>query len=874
MVLKIKTGRIKKRLFSRSQSKKIRKLVESKLFGKVYMSLSVLIVFATTLLWSILGAKLQAGNADQLVNADLFKNSATFRNATFPSSHSFLLKWPVFWLIKLFGSTSLDFTVFTVIIVMLTIVALLAVLHRIERRPLIFGTICLALASVLLLVPAQPYAGGILPVNMAMLATRNIEYIVYILSLIIIIRSPRIKSWAFWLAVVCLSLLIASDKLFLVFSIGGAIVALTVYAAARAWKFVSISVNWLALAVISTIVGIIILTLINGSHITHLSNQSSIDPYNMSSKVSNFALGSLFALMGLLTNFVANPAYDSTVVRNIPHAILARLTSLGGPAYIINAVILIFGLYIVIRLLHDSWAHKQGKKVLVDRASLLSIMLIWTTIIALVSFIVTNHYYAVDARYLTISLFAVFISVAAYVRSRKWRPELVVSCGLVIVVAIILGLFTSVRIYTADKNALASQNYRDTAITQVLTRRKTDVLVGDYWRVVPIKLDAQNKLNVMPLANCTEPQQILSSTAWQPNLYTHSFAYLLTLSGNLTNYSNCTLEQVVSYYGRPNDSVLIAGTLNQPKEILLYYDKGIHTSTPKTPQSPQGPATVVPITFGQLPYTTCNSLSVMNIVAHEDDDILFINPDLMHDIQAGYCVRSVYLTAGDAGQGQSYWLSREQGSEAAYDTMLGISLNTLWVQRIIELSNHEFLAIANPEGYTKISLIFMHLPDGNLLGQGFKSMEYQSLAKLYSGEISQINSVDGQSYYTSAQLTAALSALMNTYTATEINTQSDFISTQYPDHSDHMTVSLFVKQAYKQYETQHYANQVIIPIKFYAGYPIHGMLNNVTGADLQEKEATFLAYSKYDAGGCQTLQQCFNKSTYGAYLTRQYQESY
>ena len=234
------------------------------------MSLSVLIVFATTLLWSILGAKLQAGNADQLVNADLFKNSATFRNATFPSSHSFLLKWPVFWLIKLFGSTSLDFTVFTVIIVMLTIVALLAVLHRIERRPLIFGTICLALASVLLLVPAQPYAGGILPVNMAMLATRNIEYIVYILSLIIIIRSPRIKSWAFWLAVVCLSLLIASDKLFLVFSIGGAIVALTVYAAARAWKFVSISVNWLALAVISTIVGIIILTLINLSLI-HIS---------------------------------------------------------------------------------------------------------------------------------------------------------------------------------------------------------------------------------------------------------------------------------------------------------------------------------------------------------------------------------------------------------------------------------------------------------------------------------------------------------------------------------------------------------------------------------------------------------------------------
>ena len=264
----------------------------------------------------------------------------------------------------------------------------------------------------------------------------------------------------------------------------------------------------------------------------------------------------------------------------------------------------------------------------------------------------------------------------------------------------------------------------------------------------------------------------------------------------------------------------------------------------------------------------------MNFVAHEDDDILFMNPDLIHNIQAGYCIRSVYLTAGDDGKGQFYWLSREQGSEAAYDTMLGISLNTLWVQRIIELSNHEYLAVANPKGNAKISLIFMHMPDGNLTGQGFSSSGYVSLAKLYSGQISVINSVDQQSYYTSAQLTAALSALMITYHATEINTQSDFISTRSPDHSDHMTVSLYVKQAYKQYEAQQYANQVIIPIKFYIGYPINQMPANISGKDLQEKEATFFAYGNYDVGTCQALQQCLNNSTYGAYLTRQYQNSY
>ena len=39
----------------------------------------------------------------------------------------------------------------------------------------------------------------------------------------------------------------------------------------------------------------------------------------------------------------------------------------------------------------------------------------------------------------------------------------------------------------------------------------------------------------------------------------------------------------------------------------------------------------------------------MQIVAHEDDDLLFMNPDLEHAIDAGSCVRTIYVTAGDAG---------------------------------------------------------------------------------------------------------------------------------------------------------------------------------------------------------------------------------
>ncbi len=42
----------------------------------------------------------------------------------------------------------------------------------------------------------------------------------------------------------------------------------------------------------------------------------------------------------------------------------------------------------------------------------------------------------------------------------------------------------------------------------------------------------------------------------------------------------------------------------------------------------------------------------LSIVAHEDDDLLFLSLDLPKRIQAGDSVRTIFLTAGDAGLGR------------------------------------------------------------------------------------------------------------------------------------------------------------------------------------------------------------------------------
>jgi GlcNAc-PI de-N-acetylase len=47
-------------------------------------------------------------------------------------------------------------------------------------------------------------------------------------------------------------------------------------------------------------------------------------------------------------------------------------------------------------------------------------------------------------------------------------------------------------------------------------------------------------------------------------------------------------------------------------------------------------------------YPVCSQQPIdLNIVAHQDDDILFMNPDILDSVTAGHREVTVYLTAGN-----------------------------------------------------------------------------------------------------------------------------------------------------------------------------------------------------------------------------------
>jgi len=236
----------------------------------------------------------------------------------------------------------------------------------------------------------------------------------------------------------------------------------------------------------------------------------------------------------------------------------------------------------------------------------------------------------------------------------------------------------------------------------------------------------------------------------------------------------------------------------------------------------------------------CPAGATLNVVAHPDDDLFFLSPDLLHDIAAGRCVRTVYVTAADDNSDASYWRGRERGAQAAYSQMAGA--RDSWARSDIRVAGH-LIHLATLADRPSVSLVFMRLPDGFIKGGGGSRNGHESLQKLYTGAIPSIRTVDGQPGYSSAELTATLTALMTTFAPDTIRTL-DFVG-QFGDgdHSDHHAVAYFARAAQERYPAEH----------VFTGYQAYGIVHtaeNVSVADGAAKESAFLAYAPKDASVC------------------------
>ncbi|MFE4198041.1 chitobiase/beta-hexosaminidase C-terminal domain-containing protein [Paenarthrobacter sp. NPDC056912] len=248
----------------------------------------------------------------------------------------------------------------------------------------------------------------------------------------------------------------------------------------------------------------------------------------------------------------------------------------------------------------------------------------------------------------------------------------------------------------------------------------------------------------------------------------------------------------------------------------------------------------------------------MQIVAHTDDDLIFISPDFMRDIQAKRCVQTVYLTAGEAGEGQSYWGSLEDGIRASYAMMAGVA--NVWTTSDAGVPGRP-LTLHTLRDAPNVSVVYLRLPDGFPNGKGSSRYGGQSILKLWDGRISTIRPVDGSATYTKDQLQSALNKLVVNFQPTTFRTQdwTGNFTTPY-DHSDHWAAAKFGQLATRAYTGPHTSSA-------YDAYVIDEYAQNVTGAELTSKVNTFVRFADFDKYLCDS--PC-PAPPYSDWLKRQY----
>jgi LmbE family N-acetylglucosaminyl deacetylase len=165
----------------------------------------------------------------------------------------------------------------------------------------------------------------------------------------------------------------------------------------------------------------------------------------------------------------------------------------------------------------------------------------------------------------------------------------------------------------------------------------------------------------------------------------------------------------------------------------------------------------------------------LTIVAHQDDDLLFMQPDLIEAVQRGDGFTSVYVTAGNANTGLELSERRYAGLKQAYGMMAG---SDAWFCGWITIDGHwvQHCRLEEP----KVSLIFLGYPDGGVPGE-----VHNSLLRLWEGKVASATTVARrEARHDRDSLVGVLARIIDETDPVTLRTL-EIASTHGYDHSDH-----------------------------------------------------------------------------------------
>jgi LmbE family N-acetylglucosaminyl deacetylase len=240
--------------------------------------------------------------------------------------------------------------------------------------------------------------------------------------------------------------------------------------------------------------------------------------------------------------------------------------------------------------------------------------------------------------------------------------------------------------------------------------------------------------------------------------------------------------------------------------------------------------------------TAGGRVQYMQIVAHPDDDLLFLNPDMYQSIRAGAASVTVYTTASEiSGNGSTPAQKAkglQRGVQDAYARMAGVpdvnpNAQEEWTGQAWTVGSRR-LERYSLNSRPNVQLVFMGLHDGQL-------------SNVYAGTLVDTTvvptgSVVPESYqYTKADVISVLRSIITSYQPTVLRYQDPLVDNRYfQDHLDHVATVRFVTDALAGYASP----LAQVP---YRDYNINDALANLSAATVTSKTNFFNVYARYDA---------------------------
>jgi LmbE family N-acetylglucosaminyl deacetylase len=198
------------------------------------------------------------------------------------------------------------------------------------------------------------------------------------------------------------------------------------------------------------------------------------------------------------------------------------------------------------------------------------------------------------------------------------------------------------------------------------------------------------------------------------------------------------------------------------------------------------------------PVQTSIAPAHLYVVAHQDDDLLFMNPDVEDSMRKGQRVQTVFLTAAGSTPGMppSAWQARENAVFNVYPAMARVARD--WTCTTRTYLTNKVVRVCTLDANPLVSVLFMRLPDGSVASLWARDAG----PPFYTPPVARLTSVDNAATYTRPELIATLSAIIADFRPDRVGIQ-DATFAYGPDHSDHIASALFALEADHSYTPPH-----------------------------------------------------------------------